>query len=94
MKIAKELLAEEDARIVVKSKRKAKEQEKSKGKQISVVKKAVEVEDEWDGRVLEEKKEEKGSGAKLVEERRSRKQKVRSCYLAIYLFRKIKLVRT
>ncbi|XP_021729935.1 uncharacterized protein LOC110696915 isoform X2 [Chenopodium quinoa] len=69
---AKKLLAEEDARIVVEPKRKAKKKGKSKGKQILVVKKAVEVEDESDGMVLEEQKEEKESGSKLVEERRSR----------------------
>ncbi|CAO2825000.1 unnamed protein product [Amaranthus hypochondriacus] len=70
---AKKLLAEEDAWIVVEPKRKAKKKGKSKGKQILVVKKAVEVEDESDGMVLEEQKEEKESGSKLVEERRSRK---------------------
>lgn len=73
IKIAKKLLAEEDAWIVVEPKRKAKKKGKSKGKQILVVKKAVEVEDESDGMVLEEQKEEKESGSKLVEERRSRK---------------------
>lgn len=51
-------------RITAESKRKAKKKEK----QLSMVKKAVEVADELDGKVLEENKE-KGSGSNLVEER-------------------------
>lgn len=77
IKIAKELLAEEDVRITAESKRKAKKKEK----QLSMVKKAVEVADESDGKVLEENKE-KGSGSNLVEEREP--PEVRSCYLSIY----------
>ena len=78
IKIAKELLAEEDVRITAESK---KRKAKKKEKQLSMVKKAVEVADESDGKVLEENKE-KGSGSNLVEEREP--PEVRSCYLSIH----------